>query len=60
MNRKYKTWFYFCQTEEEARAACARENASGSLYKRKHHAAHYTPWTSMDGKEHKYIIWTVR
>lgn len=57
---KYQQHFYFVDSEDEARAACARENAEGSYYKRKHHPAHYTPWSSADGSVNKWIVWTVR
>lgn len=56
--RYIKTW-RFAETEAEARAICARENSTGTAYKRLKHPAHYTPWASMDGREHKYIVWYV-
>lgn len=57
--KKFQPWFYFVDTEEEAVMACEAENSRGTYYKRKHHPAHYTPWTSADGKERKFIVWTV-
>lgn len=57
--KKYNPRFYFVDTEAEAAKACETENNRGTYYKRKHHTAHYTPWTSADGKEHKFIVWTV-
>lgn len=58
MARKFKKWFEFFDTEAEAIAFCDRENRTGSYYKRTHYKAIYTPWTSLDGTEHKYIAWT--
>ena len=60
MARKYQTWFYFADTESEAKAICYRENTTGSYYKRKTYPAHYTTWDSADGTEHKWIVWTTR
>ncbi len=60
MNRRYNLWYIFADTEAEARAICERENSTGTAYKRKHHPAAYTPWSSADGTEHKFIVWTVR
>lgn len=57
--KKYNLWYIFADTEEQAREICARENSTGTYYKRKHYPAHYTPWDSADGTEHKFIIWTV-
>jgi hypothetical protein len=56
--RYIKTW-QFAETESEARTICARENATGTAYKRRKHPAYYTPWSSTDGHEHKYIVWYV-
>lgn len=60
MTRKYRAWFIFADTETDARAICERENATGTAYKRRRHPAHYTPWSSADGHENKFIVWTVR
>lgn len=57
---RYKPWCIFTDTEQQAREICERENSTGTAYKRKHHTAHYTPWASADGTEHKFIVWTVR
>jgi hypothetical protein len=55
--RRYKSTFEFFDTEERARAFCDKENSNS--YIRKHHHAHYTPWSSQDGKEQKFIAWYV-
>ena len=55
MARRYRKTFEFCETEEEAQAFCATQNKS--YYIRKHHPAHYTPWSSRDGKERKFVAW---
>ena len=56
MNR-YRQTFQFFDTEAEARSFCERENRTGSAYKRNRYPAHFTPWTSADGTERKYIAW---
>lgn len=55
--KKYSMTFQFFDTEEEARSFCERENRTGSSYKCQRYPAHVTPWTSVDGKERKYIAW---
>lgn len=57
---KYRKTFEFFDTEEQAQAFCDTENKSASPYVRKKYPAHYTPWSSQDGKEHKFIAWYVR
>lgn len=52
---RYRKTFKFCETENEAKRFCESENKN--RYIRKHHPAHYTPWSSQDGKEHKFIAW---
>lgn len=54
---KYRYTFEFVETEEEARRFCERENTTGSAYKRKNKKAHFTPWTSKDGTEKRFICW---
>lgn len=56
MNR-YRQTFQFAETEAEAKAFCDAENRAGSAYKRKKYPASYTPWTSSDGKEQKFVCW---
>lgn len=60
MKKRYNLWYIFADTEAEAREICDRENSTGTAYKRKHHPAHYTPWSSADGRESLFIVWTVR
>lgn len=55
--KKYNKTFQFFNTEEEAQSFCERENSTGSAYKRNRYPAHFTPWTSSDATEHKYIAW---
>lgn len=54
---RYTLTFQFFDTQEQAQAFCDRENASGTAYKRKNKTAHFTPWTSTDKTEHKFIVW---
>lgn len=54
---RYRKIFEFCGTEEQAQALCANINANATRYMRKKHPAHYTPWSSQDGKEHKFVVW---
>ena len=58
--RKYNLWFDFCKTETEAKGLCIKINSNYTDYMRKHHKAHYTPWTSSDGKEHLFVVWSYR
>lgn len=55
MARKYRMTFVFADTEEQAKRFCDNENKN--RYIRKHHKAHYTPWVSRDGSEHKFVVW---
>ena len=55
--KKYSKTFRFFDTETEARSFCESENRTGSEYKRNRYPAHFTPWTSADGTERKYIAW---
>lgn len=57
---KYRPWFEIVDTEEQAIKLCKEENARGTCYKRKHHKATYTPWSSWNGKETGFIVWMVR
>lgn len=58
--RKYNKTFKFCNTEQEAREMCESINRAATRYIRTKRPAHYTPWSSADGKEHKFIVWFVR
>jgi hypothetical protein len=57
MATRYRETFMFFDTEAQAKAFCDNENLNP--YIRKHHAAGYTPWSSHDGTENKYIAWYV-
>jgi hypothetical protein len=48
--------FIFLETEEEAIVACANFNHWATPYCRRKHPAHYTPWTSQDGTQHRFIV----
>lgn len=52
---RYRKTFRFCETEDEAKRFCESENKN--QYIRKYHPAYYTPWSSQDGKENKFIVW---
>lgn len=54
---RYTKTFKFADTEQEAKTFCSKENASGTRYKRTHHKAYYTPWSSKDGQAHKFVVW---
>lgn len=58
--RKYRAWFEFCNTENEAIEKCKIFDSQLSAYARKTYPAHYTPWRSQDGTENLFIVWTVR
>lgn len=57
MARRYITTFQFFDTEDQAREFCNRENMN--RYIKQHHKAHYTPWSSKDGRENKFVAWYV-
>lgn len=54
--KKYRYTFEFFDTAEQAQNYCDLINKNYSYYMRKNHAAHYTPWTSQDGKTKKYVV----
>ena len=54
---RYKLTYKIVKTEEEAKNFCDNENKN--YYIRKNHQAHFTAWSSSDGKEHGFIIWYV-
>ena len=58
--RKYYKTFEFCNTEQEAQTMCENINRTATRHIRMKHPAHYTPWSSTDGKDHKFIVWFVR
>ena len=55
MAKRYRMTFEFFDTEDQAKIFCGNENLNN--YIRKNHTAHYTPWSSQDGKENKYVAW---
>lgn len=55
MAKRYRMTFEFFDTKEQAEKFCDEENKD--YYIRKHHPAHYTPWSSSDGTEHKFLAW---
>lgn len=57
MARRYRSTFQFFDTEEQAERFCNNENLNS--YIRKNHTAHYTRWSSQDGKENKFVAWYV-
>ena len=54
---RYRESFKFKNTEKQAIEFCDRMNKQATPYVRKHHPAHFTPWNSLDGKEHLFIAW---
>lgn len=57
MARRYQTTFQFFDTEDQAAAFCRTENRNP--YIRRKHPAHYTPWSSADGTQRKFVAWYV-
>lgn len=55
--KRYNLTYEFFNTEEQARAFCERENASGTAWKREKHKAHFTQWTNSKQTERKFIAW---
>ena len=51
---KLRYTFQLFDTEDAARDFCDRENRA---HPRRKNRAHYTPWSSSDQQEHKYIAW---
>lgn len=52
---RYHYTFEFVDSEEEARKLCAEINSRLTPYMRKYHPAHYTLWTSADGKNQRFV-----
>jgi len=57
MARRLQLTFKFLDTEEQAQLFCDAINKESSHYCRTKYPAHYTPWTSSDQTEHKFIAW---
>lgn len=55
MARRYRKTFQFFNTEEEAQSFCNIKNQD--YYIRKNHKSYYTPWSSSNGLEHKFVAW---
>lgn len=51
--------FTFVDTEEEAQLMCENIQNQQNSYRKKYHKPSYTPWTSSDNKEHKFVVWYV-
>lgn len=56
--KRYGLWYDFVDTEEEAVELTARHNRNATRYIRKNKPAHYTRWSSQDGSENKFIVWS--
>lgn len=52
--------FQFVDTEQQAKALCDKIQNNQNAYRRKHHKPSYTPWTSTNGTEHKFVVWSVQ
>ena len=48
--------FTFVDTEEQAVKMCNQINSTANAYRRKNKPAHYTPWSSQDGREHCFVV----
>lgn len=59
MSKKLFHTFEFVNTEEQAKELCASIQANQNNYRKIHHKPYYHPWTSQDGKEHKFLVWYV-
>jgi len=57
MARRLQLTFDFVDTTEQAQSLCEKRNKESSRYCRRKYPAHYTPWISSDGNEHKFIVW---
>ena len=55
--KKYNLTFEFKETEEQAKNFCENVNKRLSYYMRKNKPAHFTPWSSQDGKEKLFVCW---
>lgn len=49
--------FEFVDTEDEAKDMCKKIQKYQNSYRKQFYKPSYTPWTSSDGKEHKYVVW---
>jgi len=53
--RRYKMTFEFLDTELQAKQFCDKQNQN--KYIKQKHPAHYTPWSSSNGNENKFVAW---
>lgn len=59
--QKYWLTFEFFDTEEQAETACDTIFDGYTAYlKRSKKRPHWSPWDSLDGREHKYLVWYYR
>ena len=49
--------FEFVDTEDEALEMCKSIQKCQNSYRKRWYKPIYTPWTSSDGKEHKFVVW---
>lgn len=49
--------FEFVDTEEEAIEMCKTIQRNQNSYRKMYHQPNYTPWTSQNRKEHKFVVW---
>lgn len=49
--------FKFVDTEQEAIELCKLIQHNQNSYRKMYHKPSYTPWTSQDGREHKFVVW---
>ena len=54
MKKRYQLNFQFFDSWSEAQAFCDYKNKTATPYCRRRYPAHYTPWTSSNGKQ-KYV-----
>ncbi len=59
MAKKYRLTFNLVDTEDEAKRLCAELYKKASYYVQKHHTPHYTQWSSKDGTERAFLVWSV-
>lgn len=60
MKQKIYTGFKFVDTVEQAKRECREYLTTYSRYmKTRYGAPSFTPWTSCDRKENKFIVWYV-
>lgn len=56
--QKYHPTFTFYDTESEATEAGKDYTQTATPYQKKRYPATVTSWTSADGSENKFILWT--